>query len=216
LYGNAEGSYLKNAYNLLSLLLCTNNPSLKKISAIQGLILIQFSTFNSMIQLEKFTRGDFDRFISWIDSEEELVQFAGPLFTYPLSQRQLELYLTQQKKSPYRIKLIETNEIIGHCELNFENKVPRLSRILIGEKSLRNKGIGTYVVHEMIALIFSTTIHTAIDLNVFDWNNNAITCYEKIGFKIRPELRSSMLVSGKNWYALNMILSRDDYFASGN
>jgi hypothetical protein len=69
--------------------------------AIQGLILIQFSTFNFMIQLEKFTKDDFDRFISWIDSEEELIQFAGPLFTYPLSHQQLNNYLTQQKKSPY-------------------------------------------------------------------------------------------------------------------
>jgi len=158
-----------------------------------------------MIQLEKFTKDDFDRFISWIDSEEELIQFAGPLFTYPLSH--------QQKKSPYRIRLIETNEIIGHCELNFENELPRLSRILIGEKRLRNKGIGVCVLHQMIHLIFTTTTHTSVDLSVFDWNHNAIACYEKIGFKIRPELKSSMLVSGKNWNAFNMMLSRDDYFA---
>jgi RimJ/RimL family protein N-acetyltransferase len=84
---------------------------------------------------------------------------------------------------------------------------------LIGEKRLRNKGIGTCVLHQMINLIFTTTIHTSVDLAVFDWNHNAVACYEKIGFKIRPELKSSMLVSGKNWNAFNMILIRDDYFA---
>jgi RimJ/RimL family protein N-acetyltransferase len=84
---------------------------------------------------------------------------------------------------------------------------------LIGEKRLRNKGIGACVLHRMIHLIFTTTIYTAVDLNVFDWNHNAIACYEKIGFKIHPELKSSMLVSGKNWNAFNMMLSRDDYFA---
>ena len=168
-----------------------------------------------MVQLEKFTKDDFERFISWIDSEEELIQFAGPLFNYPLSHQQLNNYLTQQKKSPYRVRLIETNEIIGHCELNFENKLPRLSRILIGDKRLRNRGIGNCILHQMISLIFTTTtIHTAIDLSVFDWNHNAVACYEKIGFKIRPEIKSSMLVSGKHWNAYNMILSRDDYFVN--
>lgn len=166
-----------------------------------------------MIQLEKFTKDDFDKFISWIDSEEELVQFAGPLFTYPLSHEQLNNYLLQQKKSPYKIRSIETSEIIGHCELNFENELPRLSRILIGEKSLRNKGIGTLVMHQLINLLFKTTTHTAVDLSVFDWNLNAIACYKKIGFTIRPELKSSMIVSGKNWDAFNMILRRDDYYA---
>jgi len=167
-----------------------------------------------MILLEKFTKDDFDRFISWIDNEDELIQFAGPLFTYPLSHQQLDDYLTQQKKSPYRIKLIETSEIIGHCELNFENELPRLSRILIGDKSLRNKGIGKQVLHQMINLVFTTTNHTSVDLSVFDWNDNAIACYKKIGFKIRPELKSSMLVSGKKWDAINMILSKKDYFST--
>lgn len=166
-----------------------------------------------MIQLEKFSKDDFDKFISWIISEEELVQFAGPLFTYPLSHQQLNDYLLQHKKSPYKIRFIETGEIIGHCELNFENELPRLSRILIGEKSLRNKGIGTLVLYQIIDLLFTTTTHQAVDLSVFDWNHNAIACYHKIGFKIRPELKSSMLVSGKNWNAFNMILQREDYLA---
>jgi RimJ/RimL family protein N-acetyltransferase len=169
-----------------------------------------------MILLEKFTNDDFDRLISWIDNEEELIQFAGPLFNYPLSHQQLNNYLIQQKKSPYRIRLIETGEIIGRCELNFENELPRLSRILIGEKHLRNNGIGKLVLYQMIDLLFTTTTttHKAVDLSVFDWNHNAIACYKKIGFTIRPELKSSMLVSGKNWNAFNMILSRDNYFAA--
>ena len=126
---------------------------------------------------------------------------------------QLNSYLLQQKKSPYKIRWIETSEIIGHCELNFENELPRLSRILIGEKNLRNKGIGTLVMHQLINLLFKTTTHTAVDLSVFDWNLNAIACYKKIGFTIRPELKSSMIVSRKNWNAFNMILRRDDYYA---
>ena len=174
---------------------------------------IQFFIFDFMVQLEKFTKDGFDKFISWINSEEELIQFAGPLFTYPLSDQQLNNYLLHQKKTPFKIRFNETSEIIGHCELNFENKIPRLSRILIGEKSLRNNGIGKLVIHDMVGLIFNTTAYKEIDLSVFDWNHYAIACYKKIGFKIHPELKSSMLVCGKKWNAYNMLLTKDDYFA---
>ena len=164
-----------------------------------------------MIILEKFTQDDFDRFISWIKNEEQLIQFAGSLFKYPLSYEQLNNYLNQTKKTPYRIKLQETNEVIGHCELNFENEIPRLSRILIGDKKMRNKGLGKQVVRSMIEKIFSTTGYLAIDLSVFDWNHNAIACYQKLGFTIRPELQTSMVVSEKVWHAQNMILNKADY-----
>jgi len=167
-----------------------------------------------MIELEKFTKDDFDRFISWIGSEEALIQFAGPLFQYPLSHAQLDNYVAQQKKQPFKVRLIETNEIIGHCELNLERDIPRLSRILIADKGLRNKGIGKSILKKMIDHLFTTTQHTEVDLSVFDWNYNAIACYEKIGFKARPDLNSTMMVSGKNWNAFNMTLSRDDFYAN--
>ncbi len=53
-------------------------------------------------------------------------------------------------KIPYRVKLIDTGRIIGHCELNFENEVPRLSFILIDEKQLGNQGLGKQIIKEMI------------------------------------------------------------------
>lgn len=164
-----------------------------------------------MITLEPFTTDDFDRLIAWIKSEEELIRFAGPLFKYPLTHDQLDDYLAQTKKQPYRIKLNQTQQIIGHCELNFENEMPRVSRILIGESSLRNQGIGQQVVRAMIEIIFNTTDHEAIDLSVFDDNLNAIACYRKIGFRIRPGFETSMLVAGNSWNALNMLLEKYDY-----
>lgn len=164
-----------------------------------------------MIILERFNVDDFDRLIEWVESEDELIQFAGPLFKYPLTHDQLNGYLTQNKKVPYKIRLQETNKIIGHCELNFENEIPRLSRILIGEKQLRNRGIGTAVLKAMIAIVFDSDNYPAVDLSVFDWNLNAIACYKKIGFTIRPELQTSIMVSGNVWKAHNMVLLNAGY-----
>jgi len=50
-----------------------------------------------MIKLEPFTSKDFLRLINWMDSERELVQFAGPIFSYPLTENQLTEYILIKK-----------------------------------------------------------------------------------------------------------------------
>ena len=99
-----------------------------------------------MIKLEPFTENDFENLISWITSERELVQFAGPIFSYPLTKNQLNDYLTKEDLIPKKIVDIESGEVIGHCELNFLNEFPRLARILIGNKKYRGKGLGKQLV----------------------------------------------------------------------
>lgn len=77
-----------------------------------------------MIKLEPFTRTDFNRLISWIDSEEFLIQFAGPIFTFPLTTEQLELYITDKNRFPFKVIKPETGVVIGHSEIyNSENKI---------------------------------------------------------------------------------------------
>ncbi len=92
-----------------------------------------------MINLHPFTNKDFDRLINWINSEEELVQFAGPMFSFPLTKNQLEEYVNKEGILPKIVIDSESGEVIGHCELNFVNEFPRLGKILIGNKSYRGK-----------------------------------------------------------------------------
>lgn len=160
------------------------------------------------ISLKSFTSSDFNRLIGWINSEEDLVRFAGSIFSFPLSKHQLHIYLKDLRRTP--LVVAKDDEIIGHCELNFQNDLPRLSRIFIS-KEWRNKGIGKIVVSLMLEQIFATTSFTEVDLSVFDWNKNAIACYEKIGFKIQQGPDSSMQVNSKIWYAINMVISKKQF-----
>lgn len=140
-----------------------------------------------MITLEPFTIEDFLPLIHWIDSERELVQFAGPLFTFPLTKEQLTIYSSKEHLVPKKIVDIESGEVIGHCELNFSNKVPRLSRILIGNKNFRGKGLGTQIIQLMIDEIQNIQSTDKVELKVFGWNNKALQLYERTGFIIEPE-----------------------------
>ena len=169
-----------------------------------------------MIELEPFLEEDFDCFISWIESEEQMIQFAGPIFRYPLTHDQLIAYIGSDKRKAYKVRLKLTGVIIGHCELNFQNAIPRLSRILIGPKELRNKGIGRHIVSKLLDNIFTSTEFDRADLSVFDWNLNAITSYRKVGFKINKGLETIMVVGDQAWNAYNMVINKDDYFNCRN
>jgi RimJ/RimL family protein N-acetyltransferase len=162
-----------------------------------------------MIILEPFSREDFSRLISWIENEEDMIQFAGSIFKYPLTHEQLETYIQGDNRKVFRIRSVVTKEVIGHCELNYQEETPKLSRILIGPQSERSKGLGKYIVQEMIRKITADPKVNTIGLNVFDWNTGAIKCYEKQGFVIQPNKDKITTIGNKVWRSIYMAYQRN-------
>ena len=163
----------------------------------------------NMIELESFNQGDFVVFKAWIQSEEELLQFAGRTFSYPVTDEQLVNYINTPDKRSFKVVLKATNETIGHCSLNFENGNYTLCRILVGNKELRGQKIGEQIIRKMADLLFLDPKIDKVDLNVFDFNKAAIRCYEKVGFKIDHKNTTEITVKGKPWTRLNMVLERN-------
>ncbi len=162
-----------------------------------------------MIQLEPFTKKDFASLIGWIDSEEMLVQFAGPLFHFPLRAPQLEIYLSEKKRLAYKIVDLSTKKSIGHAEIAMPIKDKAiLCRILIGNPAHRGKGMGYQVVKQLLNICFSQLGVPAVELNVFDWNIAAIKCYEKAGFQLNEGNSKKRIMNDKVWTALNMTITK--------
>jgi RimJ/RimL family protein N-acetyltransferase len=165
-----------------------------------------------MIKLEKFTEQDFERLINWIDSQEALVQFSGPIFKFPLTKEQLNEYLYSENIISFKVKNLETNEIIGHSEIyKSENNEVKLCRILIGNENERGKGFGKKIINELVKYSFEKLNAKKIELNVYDWNKYAIECYEKTGFEMNPNKFSEIEVKGNKWISLNMILNKSKW-----
>jgi RimJ/RimL family protein N-acetyltransferase len=180
---------------------------MKKEKSRNGLIIDNSNNNINMISLQKFSSVDFLRLILWIRTEEYLVQFAGPNFTFPLTEEQLTKHIADPKRKAYKVILNSTMECIGHCEI-FIDKTPRLGRILIAKEENRGKGYGKLIVQQLIQICTHELNSSSIDLNVYDWNDRAIKCYKKLGFIINPEISSSVIVNGKTWISLNMQLHR--------
>lgn len=125
-------------------------------------------------------------------------------------------YINDLKRVAYKVILTSSNEIIGNAELNFENPQPRLSRILIGNKDYRNKGLGKILVHKLLEKLFFEYDFQNADLNVIDWNIAAIKCYESVGFKINPEITHKHNYDGVIWTALNMTITKEGWLNMKN
>jgi len=105
-----------------------------------------------LIKLDLLEKEDFKKNIEWNvnKSADDLLQWAGPKYKYPLSLVQVENYFLNEVKKDnsnvfvYNIRLINTGEIIGNVELrevDKNNKIGKVCRFLIGEKTIRSASI---------------------------------------------------------------------------
>lgn len=165
-----------------------------------------------MVTLEQFDENDFERLISWVDTEEMLVQFAGPLFSFPLTIEQLQEY--KNDKNRHLFKVIEPDKhVIGHAELfqSDDEKTVRICRVLIGDKTKRGQGIGQQIINELLNISFVKLDKENVELNVYDWNISAIKCYEKVGFAVNPNKTFESEVNGDVWTAINMAIDKEHW-----
>jgi RimJ/RimL family protein N-acetyltransferase len=171
-----------------------------------------------MIELHPFARDDFALLIGWAPSPAFLMQWAGPIFTHPLDEPQLERYLqaAEGEHSTRRIfKGVETHsgDVVGHIELNNidrRNRSAVVSRVLVDSK-LRGKGFGAELVQKVVEVGFGELGVHRLELFVFDFNAAAIGCYRRCGFVIEGRLREARRVGDEYWSLLVMSLLASEW-----
>lgn len=158
-----------------------------------------------MIKLEPFEKKDFAQLISWIDSEESLVQFAGPVFTFPLTHDQLADHVADPNRKSFKVVYKKDNRTIGHAEIYLKfAHTARLCRILIGDPEFRGQGLGKKLVEILLEKAYDEFGANTVELNVYEDNTAAIKCYEKAGFKIQQGEAKTTTVNGQTWASLKM------------
>lgn len=166
------------------------------------------------IELQPFLPDDFDRFIHWVPNESFMFLFAGPMFTYPLTHDQLIAYIANKQRRVFKVVEKNTGLVVGHAELNNINPVhknARICRILIGNESDRNKGLGQLIINALLQIGFGEMNLHRLDLGVFDFNEQAIGCYKKCGLMIEGLLRDTFLIDGVYHSVYNMSILQSEW-----
>lgn len=165
-----------------------------------------------MIRLEKFGKQDYSNLIKWIETEELLVQIAGRQMSFPVTEKQLDISQSDNNRNAFSIVSTDTGKSIGHCELYMLENSVKIDRLIIGDPSMKGKGLCGPVIELLLDYGFNNLDQSLVELNVFDWNTAAIRCYERAGFRNNPEKTTEFeMNNGKKWIALNMKIDKNSY-----
>lgn len=163
-----------------------------------------------MVLLENFTESDFDQLIAWVDTKELLVTIAGTDLMFPLTSAQLLAYLNQENSHSFTMVDGSTKRRIGHAEILVKDEgLCKIDKLLVGDKSIRGRGIGRAAVNALVDYSFESLGADVVELNVFDWNVAGIKCYENCGFSPTPNSSLVFEVDGNRWTAFNMRIYKE-------
>ena len=172
-----------------------------------------------LVKLERFRCEEIIQLMSWIPNKEFLLQWGGSSYNFELMEKQflndINMMLeTNPKSLMFSVKLIESNETVGHIQLlgiDRLNMSVRIGRVIVGEEKYRSKGIGLEMVKAVLDIAFNKLNLHRVDLCVFDFNKPAIACYKKAGFTIEGNLRECRKINEQYWSLLNLSILEAEY-----
>ena len=107
----------------------------------------------------------------------------------------------------------EDDKLIGTVGLHNINHINRCATlgIFIGDKSGRNKGYGTEAIKLILEYGFKYLNLNNIKLDVYEFNERAIACYKKCGFKEYGRRRKSEFIYGKYYDRIEMDILAEEF-----
>lgn len=156
-----------------------------------------------MLELHPFLPADWVYPASWVANQDELTQFAGTEFQYPLDAKQMADFLEWPSHEVF--KAVWEGQVVGMAEIIYVGaEAARIGRVIIGEDSLRGKGLGEQLMTNLVTYIRSHLQRPTVRLYVFRWNKGAVRCYEKAGFVFTGRNSIEVKQGEKEWLALEM------------
>jgi len=155
-----------------------------------------------LVRLRAFDNGDLMKCLSY-SNNYEIMRGASGAILYPSTvddEARAMSANTSYTAGEYQfaVETKEGNQFIGKCgftKINWKNRVGELA-ILIGEPDYRGKGYGTDAIQTLCTFGFMELNLHKIKALVFDFNEAALRCYEKCGFKREGVLEQEIYREG--------------------
>lgn len=167
----------------------------------------------SLVRLRAREKTDLDRVHRWIN-DREVTQYL--LARYPLSRAAEEKWLEENADSSFQsVRLaIETKDgvHIGNIDLgpiDAEDRRGALG-IMIGEKEYWGRGLGSDAIRTLLRFAFDEMNLNRVWLTAHEFNERAVACYRKCGFREEGRLRQDRYFRGRYWDTLIMGVLRDE------
>ncbi|KLE15938.1 GNAT family protein [Clostridium sp. C8] len=169
-----------------------------------------------LVKLRAYKEEDIEKATVYIN-DEEVKKLMDSTIPFPMTKWQEEEWVRSRKANTdftydFAIEDLKTGKYIGGCSINecdVKNRTCVVG-IMIGDKEYWGKGYGSDALKVLIKFIFEEVNMNKIKLNVFSFNNRAIACYKKVGFKEEGILKKEIYRNGRYYDEIIMAMFKDD------
>lgn len=159
---------------------------------------------------------DVEQFTEWLNDFEitDYIGRSAQLTSFESEKKYLEE--NADSEATFSIVTINDDKLIGTISLeriNYTNKSAILG-IFIGDKDYLSKGYGTEAIRLLLDYGFNYINLHSIKLNLMSFNERALKCYKKCGFKETGRIRENKFINGKYYDTICMDILQNEFTES--
>ncbi len=158
---------------------------------------------------------DAETWARWMNDLEITLPLGDEAYqTWSLETTQQSLAeMLQSQMAVFDIITCAEDRLIGRTMLFGVDHINRscMLGLLIGEKDCWNQGYGEESLHLLLDYAFNLLNLNSVMLGVFEFNQPAIRCYEKVGFKLIGRRRQARIIAGKPYDAIFMDILASEF-----
>jgi RimJ/RimL family protein N-acetyltransferase len=164
------------------------------------------------VYLSPINLEDAELYTAWLND----LKTARYLMTAPMQvtlHGERDALVELSKQHAYAIVAREGEELLGNCGLHNIDQISRSAEvgIFIGEDSRRGEGYGTEALRLLCDYGFYILNLRSIQLRTYAYNERAVACYKKAGFKEAGRFRKAHFYGGQYHDLLLMDILPEDF-----
>ena len=165
------------------------------------------------IYLSPRNTEDLEKFTEWMNDFQitDYTGRSGMLVTLDSEKKYLEENSAPQ--ATFVIVTLDKNEMIGTVGLERINDIHRTATlgIFIGNKEYWNNSYGTEAIRLILDYGFNYMNLHSVKLELMSFNERALKCYKKCGFKEAGRIRESRYINGKYYDTIFMDILKSEF-----
>lgn len=165
------------------------------------------------IYLSPRNSEDVEKFTEWLNDFETTDYTGRSAIVTTLEGERKYLEENSNPEATFVIVTLEDDKMIGTVSLEHIDWINRTATlgIFIGDKEFRSKGYGTESIRLILEYGFKYMNLYNIKLDLMEFNERALKCYEKCGFKEYGRRRKCKFINGKYYDSISMDILADEF-----
>ena len=165
------------------------------------------------IYLSPISTEDYEIFTEWMNDFETTDYIGRSGQIQSVSAEKDFLNEHDNQRAAFVIVTLDDNKMIGTVCLEEFNDIDRTATlgIFIGDKNYRSKGYGTEAIRLILEYGFKYLNLQNIKLDLMEFNERALKCYQKCGFKEYGRRRKCKYINGKYYDSISMDILAEEF-----